>query len=43
MYPSVFIYLFIYTLFNVDNLQLLLQKGKIAIHNILHDNSCQLQ
>ena len=35
--------LFIYTLFNVDNLQLLLQKDKTAVHNILHANSFQLQ
>ena len=37
------IYLFIYTLFNVDNLQLLLQKDKIAIHNIMYANSYELQ
>ena len=37
------VYLFIYTLFNVDNLELLLWKDKIVIHNILYANLCQLQ
>ena len=40
---NLFIHLFIHTLFNVDNLQLLLKKDKIAIHNTLYGNSCQLQ
>ena len=41
-YECLLIY-FIYTLFNVDHLQLLLYKDKVTIHNIIYANSCQLQ